>query len=320
MLSKELKLFLEQQNNPWTHAFIAKGNAKNEAPDFVWEQGKEKVFDLASMTKALFTAPMIHKNIKLNQALKDVFGSEVSGEFGELKLSEILSHQSGLPPWKNFWINQFDDNHRFKNEETGTHWKRVLKRLGDMNLQNKAFSYSDVGYIVLGFVLSKIKNKSLHELAVDWFAGSDIGFLPKNTENIVPTAFCALQKMRLQGVPHDENCRSLGGVSGHAGLFGSGKGLTTWLHKTTKTLEFKGFLDAASNFEGTENSVLGWRRYDSSAGFGGGIGHYGFTGTALMIDPTTYNYNIILSNAVHGHRNPSQRTRLRELVFNELGS
>ena len=104
MLSKELKLFLDQKNNPWTHAFIAKGNAKKEGPDFVWEQGNEKVFDLASMTKALFTAPLIHKKIELNQTVKETFKDGISGELGEIKLSELLSHQSGLPPWRNFWV------------------------------------------------------------------------------------------------------------------------------------------------------------------------------------------------------------------------
>ena len=172
---------------------------------------------------------------------------------------------------------------------------------------------------MLGFVLSKIKNKPLSELADEWFAGSDLCFLPKNPKNIVPTAYCELQKKRLLGIPHDENARSFGNVAGHAGLFGSGMGLVSWLQKKTKTLDFKAFLDDASKFEGTENSALGWRRYGSSSGFSAAIGHYGFTGTALMIDPTNCNYIIILTNAVHERRNPSERTRLRELVFHELG-
>ena len=156
-------------------------------------------------------------------------------------------------------------------------------------------------------------------MADEWFAGSDLCFLPKNPKNIVSTAYCELQKKQLLGIPHDENARSFGNVAGHAGLFGSGMGLVSWLQNKMKTLDFKAFLDDASKFKGTENSALGWRRYGSSSGFSGAIGHYGFTGTALMIDPTSCNYIIILTNAVHGRRNPSERTRLRELVFHEFG-
>ncbi len=319
MLSHDLKSYLNQTNLPWTHVFIAKGNAKESKPEYIWEQGKEKIFDLASMTKAIFTAPLIYKNIDLNQTLEDVFENEVPSQFADLKISEILSHKSGLPAWQNFWINQLDAENKFKQESDSVQWSRFLLRLKNTKLQKKDFFYSDVGYIFLGFILSKIKKTSLHDLAKHWFSGTSITFHPKNTTNIVPTAYCELQGKRLRGLPHDENCRSFGSVSGHAGLFGTGEDLILWLKNSINTDFFRKFLIEAKNFEGVQNSVLGWRRYGSSNMFQTGIGHYGFTGTAIMLDPNTYNYSIILTNSVYKERNPSDRTKLRELVFGEFG-
>ncbi|MBS3766201.1 serine hydrolase, partial [Candidatus Bipolaricaulota bacterium] len=144
----------------------------------------------------------------------------------------------------------------------------------------------------------------------------------------------------IRGDVHDENCRSLGGVSGHAGLFSTAEDLGEFaglflnkgeLHgsriMSEKTIE----LTQKNHTEGlSERRGLGWELQGSKAGSAGdllsrhSIGHTGFTGGSIWIDQEEKIATVILTNRVHPDRNRGEneigdfRARAHNLIINEL--
>jgi CubicO group peptidase (beta-lactamase class C family) len=139
----------------------------------------------------------------------------------------------------------------------------------------------------------------------------------------VPTAYCPVRQRQLIGEVHDENAWAMGGFAGHAGLFGSGEGLTRflralWRHEDSRQVFSENFAEAAS----PGDSLLGWRKgVDESArtfAEGRGCGQLGFTGTAFWVDPLTKSYAVVLTNRVISGRVSPAIKRFRAEVFAEL--
>src|ERR671938_989212 len=90
-----------------------------------------------------------------------------------------------------------------------------------------AIVYSDLGYILLGYVLERLSGRSLADLAAELYERlglhAALGFQPHGI--VAPTEHCPWRGRLLRGEVHDENAASLGGVAGHAGLFGTLRGV-----------------------------------------------------------------------------------------------
>src|SRR5207248_2378279 len=120
----------------------------------------------------------------------------------------------------------------------------------------------------------------------------------------------------LRGVVHDPRARALGGVAGHAGLFGTADDLAVFVQmlldggrgpggrQILAPLTVRAMIDPGSTPPGQRRG-LGW---DVATGFSGprgdlfgdaGFGHTGFTGTSLWVDLETETFVILLANAVH---------------------
>jgi CubicO group peptidase (beta-lactamase class C family) len=162
--------------------------------------------------------------------------------------------------------------------------------------------YSDIGFILLGRLLEAIAGRSL-----DDFCRREI-FAPLGMENtffrppencrsaIPPTEDDRVFRHRIvQGEVQDENCYVLGGVSGHAGLFGNALDMLRFAGAILSPMQsifdlanIEAFAQRAGQPEGSSRA-LGWDTpsFPSSSGTmfsARSIGHLGYAGTSLWID------------------------------------
>ncbi|MBN2450018.1 MAG: beta-lactamase family protein [Lentisphaeria bacterium] len=290
---------------------------------------RSDVFDLASLTKVVATTSLamrLHDAglLDLDQPLAEIlpeFATAVPDQRRErhrVTFRHLLAHASGLPAYAPL--------HR-EDCPPATRRAHVLA----LPLQDppaRRAVYSDIGMILTGFALERIAGENLHRLSRDWvFRPLRMPWTryrppPSWLPRILPTECSRPDGRAWQGVVHDENARWLGGVAGHAGLFACARDLGRFARMLLGGGELGGsrFVtpDVLRAFTRPAQIVpdssrcLGW---DSpSEGCSGGrhlgsrsFGHTGFTGTSLWIDPDAGVAAILLTNAVHPHR--EQRTR-----------
>jgi uncharacterized protein YbbC (DUF1343 family) len=178
-----------------------------------------------------------------------------------------------------------------------------------------SFGYSDLGYVVLGALVARVSGRPLERFcAEELFAPLGMtrtGFLPSEPASCAPTEHDGGAWLR--GVVHDPRARALGGVAGHAGLFGTADDLACWCRMLLAG--GRGVLSPATVAEmtrprwlpdGTGGRALGLdvdTAYSSArgAGFprGASYGHTGFTGTSLWIDPGSGVFVVLLTSRLH---------------------
>ncbi len=325
----------EQKLGFYTEFFVETGFLNEDGPRF--RAGNESLaFDLASLTKALCTAPLFYHHFKEQlyiPLIDGIFASHTkafSSEIRSLTPFELLVHRSGLPAWKNFWIGSLNAGAL---PPTRDAFLRIEETFRRVNVSpEKGDLYSDLGYILLGYLLAKGKELSLDHLWSEFcssigFTSNRIGFAQQISQTrsaFVPSAYCAVRKRLLQGEVHDENSAALGGVTGHAGLFARGPEVSQYLRCLIRSKGGKAFLQANEDerqkhsFEG----LLGLRRGAgvSAAPFAEGqsIGHLGFVGTAFWLHQPTLRYAVFLSNRVISGRVNPHITDLRKEVFGAL--
>ena len=269
---------------------------------------KDTPFDLASLTKALFTAPTFYELIFSGQIDRDCNISSFFPEFsGTTTLFELLSHTSGYPAWTPFYEKV--DNSLSVDERKSAVKKIIL----ETKPSEKTYVYSDFNYILLGFILEKIYQKDLGKVLEEFILRNNLPKLTFGTELKAPlTAFSSLRNRFPDGEVEDENCYFLGRKTGHAGLFASAETVknymtklmnSEWFQTVGKELDFPGF-DRPQG----ENSIYGKNAHQ------GMIGHLGFTGTAFISDPEKNKTTVILTNSTYPTpEKPERKERLRKV-------
>jgi CubicO group peptidase (beta-lactamase class C family) len=270
----------------------------------------DTLFDLASLTKPLATASSVLLLIERGKlGLTDPVAKHLPG-FGrngkdKVTVEHLLLHTSGLTA----------DN-SLADYEGGR--EKALARIDDLRLSTapgERFVYSDVGFIVLGELVEKVSGQGLDVFfkknVADPLGLRDLGYRPgRELEGrIAPTE--RADGRWLRGEVHDPRARRLGGVAGHAGLFGSaddvavlGQALLEGKVGERKLLE-----PATVKLMTTPRRVpgglraLGWdvrTAYSSNRGeLFEGFGHTGFTGTSLWIDPPSRTLVVVLTSRLH---------------------
>lgn len=268
---------------------------------------RERMYwDLASLTKVLFTVPEVLRLAE--EGLADL-DDPLQAHLPELAwlqdtslprktLRELLTHTAGLPAWEPVYT-------------WGSDRETLKARLLQHSWPLGEPQYSDLGYMLLGLILERARARPLAEFLLP----EGLTFHP-DPENAVATERCPWRNRVLRGEVHDENAYALGGVAGHAGLFGSIEGI---LGVAQSILEGK-FLSPAALEEmsrpHTEERTLGWVRKHKGWSGGGlagprAIGHTGFTGTGLWIDQERGYAWALLTNRVHPSRH--RETGIQEL-------
>jgi len=306
------------------------------------------IFDLASVTKVIATtsaAMKLYEKGKLNLDTTVVsYLPEFSGPDSlndslkqTITVKNLLTHTAGMLPFKRFYLMAPPSQEALMDS--------VFKSELD-TIPGTKYKYSDIGLITLGKVLEKLAGADLKT-----FTDSVIfrplemegtGYLPdQRLDRIVPTEISELDSMLVHGFVHDENSHSLGGITGHAGLFSTAIDLARFaqmmLNKGTlgdtvifqpETIEL---FTRRANMLGDDNSrCLGWDSPSENSSGGvylspNSFGHTGFTGTSIWIDPDNQIFVILLTNAVHPNRSykyPNYfdwRQRIHASVYESLG-
>ena len=273
----------------------------------------DTIFDIASLTKVVATTPAVlalvddgklDLDAPLGRYLKEFQGAHLAW----LTVRRVLTHTAGfadIPP-KEAMAKGFPDA------------MRLLAAGVSEPASTAPFHYSDTGFIVLAELVHRVSRESLdhfmHKRFYQPLGMRDTTFNPPTSwrARIAPTEFS--QGQMLRGVVHDPRARELRGVAGHAGLFSTADDLGRFCRMLLNagTVGGRRYLGAASvsamfapNGAGEATRGLGW---DMASGFSrtlgsffplGSVGHTGFTGTSIWMDPPTRTYAIILTNRVH---------------------
>jgi CubicO group peptidase (beta-lactamase class C family) len=251
----------------------------------------------------------------------DLVSHYLPHEFEDIRLSHLLTHTSGLPAWLDL-TSVPDSSSRV------TH----IAKASRLFAPGTRVLYSDLNYILLGYVMEKIGERPLDVLFIEEVADPlgmhQTRYGPRNDGPIAATEWDAGTGTFLSGVVHDENARSAGGISGHAGLFGTVQDLLLFGQNILRPAT--GWLAAATvtawklpRTAGIPGELRAWgfqKPYPlSSAGdlmSDQAVGHTGFTGTSLWIDPTYNVVMVLLTNRVHLGRSLNAPIRLRPIYHN----
>ena len=285
----------------------------------------DTIFDLASLTKVVATTTSVMMlvedgRIRLSDRVSVyITGFERYGK-GDITVRHLLTHVSGLRPDVDLaddWTGS-DAAIKLAIEEVPT------------APPGERFVYSDINFFLLGEIVHRVSGTPLDRFAKDRIFGplkmTDTMFLPPASlqSRIAPTESCTPygwpcegpdMKM-LRGVVHDPTARRMGGVAGHAGLFGTAADLSVFVRMLLGGGAFRGqrILSPLGTLKmttpatpGSERNVRGFG-WDIDSSFSanrgellpiGSFGHTGFTGTSLWIDPATGLFVVFLSNRVH---------------------
>jgi CubicO group peptidase (beta-lactamase class C family) len=306
---------------------------------------KDTIFDLASLTKPLATAlavlMLIQKGrIDLDHALSTILSEFEHTDKALVKLKHLLYHTSGLPDYRPYYktLSRLPQN---KRREA---LRECLLKEPLVNPIGKNVIYSDIGFMILAWVIEHVSGRGL-----DHFCAEEI-YQPLELENLfftqadMPTAKgifaatekCLWRRLILEGQVHDENAYAVGGVEGHAGLFGTADSihvllfelLCNYFGKASKGLFQKELLrQFFKRMPGTDKA-LGFDTpsvRDASCGSGfsqNSVGHLGFTGTSFWMDLERAVIVILLTNRVHPSREnmaiKTFRPTLHDAVINSL--
>ena len=280
---------------------------------------EDTIFDAASLTKVVATTCAIMKLMEAGKLDLDAPASRyLPGFTGHGKqgitLRHLLTHSSGL---KAGLSPDGDWNGKAAALLQACNEKPV-------NEPGTAYRYSDINFIVLGFVVERVAGTGLDDYcAKEIFAPlgmRDTGFRPAADARIAPT-----EQLRdgtvLRGTVHDPTARRMGGVAGHAGLFSTASDLGRFGSMMLGGGELDGVrifrtetvaaMTSVQSPPGLPRRGFGWDIDSPYAGPRGDLfpigsyGHTGWTGTRLWIDPFSKTTVIFLSNRNHpdGHGN-----------------
>jgi len=295
----------------------------------------ESVFDLASLTKVIATttaAMILHEREQLDldapvSRYLDAFNTPGRQS---ITIRHLLTHTSGLPAFRPF------------HQDGITSGAVVLDSILSVRLltePGQEYLYSDFGMISLALTIEAITGESFDQ----WCADNIFTPLEMNSTgfrgtgetdpSVVPTEMDNHFRNRLiQGEVHDETAWTLGGVSGHAGLFSTAVDLSRFARMMAQKGHYNGeyflqpqTIELFTSVVDTSISTraLGWDTRNlndepSSAGkyFGPrSYGHTGFTGTSLWIDPDSEAWVVLLTNRVYPTRDHYDRFRgIRGLI------
>ncbi len=249
--------------------------------------GRDTWFDLASLTKVMFTTPAImalgvNLDDRLSQHIPDLRQYDMAAPERALTIRQCLGHQTHLPAVEPIYTYGSDP-------------ARLRAFVLQRAWQAGPAVYSDINFILLGILLERALGIGLLDMSVP----PGLGFRP-DPASCAATERCTWRGRVLVGEVHDENAFALQGA-GHAGLFGTVDGVLDFAAGVLRD----GDPRLAMRVGGHRG--LGWEL--PHPGWSGGgrcspgtIGHTGFTGTGLWIDPARGLAWTLLTNRVHPSR------------------
>jgi CubicO group peptidase (beta-lactamase class C family) len=292
----------------------------------------DTVFDLASLTKVLSTTPLMMQQVERGVlALDDPVSRHVADWQGagrdQVTLRDLLAHCSGLPAHRPLYLD-----HAGRSD-----YMRAICAVSLDYLPRTRSLYSDLGFILIGFMLDE-GDRGLAARFAALLAQTGIAehlmFNPPATwlQRTAPTEFDPWRGRLLVGEVHDENASALGGVAGHAGLFGTVAAVGALARHFLQVLDGRigafgrdtllTFISRRADVP-ESSRALGWDTMLPTSSCGAlmsprSFGHTGFTGTSLWIDPDRGVYVALLSNRVHPTRTNDAIRMVRPAVHDAV--
>lgn len=336
--------------------------------NFYGNCSEKTVFDIASLTKPAVTSTLMmvavsEGLINLNDCVTRFLPER--DHLKLVKIGNLLNHSSGLPGWRPYFQ---EVPHDAVGSIAGRH--QVIDEVLNESLEYETGSkslYGDLSFIILDVILETVFAEPLITLVDELIARplgmknsfyrivkktpwSNESFLPAyETEqrdfaaiDFAPTEDCPWRGEIIRGYVHDQNCYSMGGVSGHAGLFSTVDDLNIFITRLISSLKggdgflktevVKQFIDPYTSslaFHNPGTFLLGWDRPDHPNSQSGhcftkdAIGHLGYTGCSMWIEPAKDFWVILLTNRIHptatNEKIKSFRPALHDQIFADLG-
>ena len=280
----------------------------------------DAIFDLASLTKLATTALLLsfvrERALALDTPFRELVPDFRGGRKDEVTLRHVMTHTAGLKWWLPLW------NEAHSIEEAT--WRAAQEPLAqDLG----TFTYSDLGYVMLTSGLANAGGAPFVDLIAERVTGpieaSTLAFGPREPATCVATEVDpSLGRGRIRGTVHDENAFAMGGVAGHAGLFGTAADVAAIARVYRDGAVIGNELAALARTEHAKgenvrrglglalrapNGPMTSDRWSLDS-----YGHTGFTGVSLWIDPTQDLTVVLLTNRVYfGRANDDAMYRFR---------
>ena len=326
--------------------------------------GLDTLFDLASLTKPLASGLAAlwlagRTRIDLGVPLSKTIPEFRDSRFDDVTIDMLLDHTAGFPATRRYYDELADHDAKVASIEA---WmgkpeavqfikRRVAETPFEYDPGTKTV-YSDLGFLALGWIIEGIVGKPLNlflerELYRPLGLSDDLFFIPLEDQRFrgrlrrrvfAATEQCSRRDRLLQGEVHDPTAWALGGIAGHAGLFGTVDAV--WKLARTLWACYRGFdhtflsgtvrrFWTRSKRVRNTTRALAWdtpHAHQSAAGkrfSRNSVGHLGFTGCSVWIDLSTDCIGVVLTNSAHptpdGKEDAMQRFRPRvyELIAKE---
>ena len=291
------------------------------------------MWDMASLTKVIaLTSAMMQlverHEVDLDAPVQRYLPTWTGPGKEKVRVRDLLTHSSGLPAWRPLY-----------KEATDAASALALAYATPLDtLPGVRMVYSDIGGILLGEIVRAVSGERIDQYFARHIAVPlrlhDSMFLPAPSliPRIAPTEVDPWRQRHLRGEVHDENAAMLGGVSGHAGLFSSGRDLAriAQLYLNRGTLDGVQIWRPETIAEFTtvqdsmfSNRALGWETPTGKNSAGHlmtrpAFGHTGFTGTSIWIDPAHDVFVVLLTNRVNPTRANNKITAVRQAVADSV--
>lgn len=336
------------------------------------------IYDLASCTKVLATTLAVMKlyedgKIDLNDPISYYLPYLKSSNKETITIKEVMSHVGRFKSWIPFWKETLVDN-RFdtslyaflipRNDTSyvqvcdnlyikKTYKQTLYKAIADSKLnRSHKYEYSDLGFILLADIIHRISGKTLDRFVYEYFYQPmelrHLSFHPLSSfskADIAPTENDIMfRKKLIHGFVHDQTAALLGGVSGHAGLFGNAHDvaeicrmlLDGGIYKGRKYLS-RSTIETFNTRYYAANHVRRGLGFDkpmiegkvvncSDKAHDSSFGHSGFTGTFFWADPEENLIYVFLSNRINPKTEPNLlvksgiRTNIQTLIYEALAA
>jgi serine-type D-Ala-D-Ala carboxypeptidase len=300
------------------------GWTRNAAP----VQPEATIYDLASLTKVVATSSAVMLLVEDGRlALDDPAGRFLpdfrTGAKANVTIRHLLTHTSGVPAGAILRGN--NRRERIARAESFSIYPPAGARV----------EYSDVGFILLGEIVERAAGESfpvyLERRLFGPLGMSSTGFSPGlDCEACAPTGRLRDQSL-FRGRPFDPLAQRLDGVSGHSGLFSTAHDLARFAAMITNGGELDGVRifrpETVQELIGPQpvggRYRLGWEVYcepplqdaNSRCERPLAIGHTGWTGTSLWIQPETGVWTVLLTNRTYEPRGPNRINQVRRDLF-----
>jgi CubicO group peptidase (beta-lactamase class C family) len=312
-------------------------DATTELPPDQWVPARtDTIYDLASLSK-LFTSIVAMQQLEAGRIDLDTPVAHYLPEFATngkagITIEELLTHTSGFDadPVPSLWQGYPDIPSR----------EKAILDAKPINPPGTTYLYSDLNMLSLQLVLQKVTGQPLDALVRQGITGplhmTDTGYNPPADKlpRIAATEYeSSPPRGMVRGTVHDENAWAMGGVAGHAGVFSTVDDLAVLAQTILNGGTYKGHRILSEHSVTLMEQNFNQAFPGDSHGLGfeldqiwymGGLsgpqtlGHTGFTGTSLVIDPQSRSFVILLSNRVHPTRNTPSTNPPRRAIGQAL--